>query len=230
MTLVVGLKAKGGIVVGADSRGTIGDPRGLTAINDSQQKLFQIGKCGVALSGASEMGASLLDQFRNEKIEKEKNVDVVAQRIAKVAADQFAGWFRDIPPERRSGVVMIVAGHRNKPGQSSEAMMYLLNSQSNFAPQLCGNTMMAGVPQYAVYLVHRYYDSGITLQKAQALADYLIVETASQDPKVGGPVRMAVIRPSGYKELTENQVQRVHKKNDALNLRLKQFFVPGRKK
>ncbi len=89
------------------------------------------------------------------------------------------------------------------------------------------NTMMAGVPQYAVYLVHRYYNPDISINKAQALAEYLITETASQDPKVGGPVRIAVVKPRKYSELTESQVVSVHKKNESFNERLRKFFVGG---
>ncbi len=37
MTLIVAMKSKDAIILGADSRGTIGDPRGLTAINDTYQ-------------------------------------------------------------------------------------------------------------------------------------------------------------------------------------------------
>jgi Resolvase, N terminal domain len=44
MTLILGLRGKDGVVLAADSRGTIGDPRGLTAIDDTQTKLFQLGK------------------------------------------------------------------------------------------------------------------------------------------------------------------------------------------
>lgn len=229
MTLIVGLKAKGGIVFATDSRGTIGDPRGLTAINDNQDKLFRLGKCGLALSGASEMGRALLDEYRKAGVDAATQIDEMASLVASKSADLFKNWFRDIAPERRLGVVMILAGYRQSQGQPAEPMMYLLNSQSNFAPQLCSDTMMAGIPQYAVYLVHRYYSPDMTLAKAQALSEYLIVETASQDPKVGGPVRMAVVKPSGYRALTESQVISIHNKNDALNQRLKQFFVGGRR-
>ena len=52
--------------------------------------------------------------------------------------------------------------------------------------------MMVGVPQYAIYLSHRYYDPNISSDKAAALAEYLISETASQDPKVGGPIKNPV--------------------------------------
>jgi hypothetical protein len=38
MTLLVALKGTDGLALAADSRGTFGDPRGVTAQNDSQQK------------------------------------------------------------------------------------------------------------------------------------------------------------------------------------------------
>jgi ATP-dependent protease HslVU (ClpYQ) peptidase subunit len=62
MTLAVAIKAQDAIIVAADSRGTIGDPRGLTAVND-KQKIFQFGACALAISGAAEMSFALLDEI-----------------------------------------------------------------------------------------------------------------------------------------------------------------------
>jgi 20S proteasome alpha/beta subunit len=87
--------------------------------------------------------------------------------------------------------------------------------------------MMAGVPQYAVCLFHRYYDRNITLERARALAEYLIAETASQDPKVGGPIRIAEVTPSGYRQLTDDEVALVSSANAALNQNLRSFFLTG---
>ena len=39
MTLIVAMKTSESIIMAADSRGMMGDPRGLTAINDNQTKL-----------------------------------------------------------------------------------------------------------------------------------------------------------------------------------------------
>src|SRR5436190_20947787 len=80
--------------------------------------------------------------------------------------------------------------------------------QPVIAPQLAGAyPMMIGVPQYAVYLSHRYYDPTISGDKAAALAEYLISETASQDPKVGGPIKIAKISPEhGYQQLSDAEV------------------------
>jgi 20S proteasome alpha/beta subunit len=66
------------------------------------------------------------------------------------------------------------------------------------------------------------------LDKAKAFAEYLISETASQDPKVGGPIRIAEITPKdGYKELTRNEVTNINKSNQELNQQLRQFFLEG---
>jgi hypothetical protein len=103
----------------------------------------------------------------------------------------------------------------------------MLNSQTNFAPGLAPEMMMAGVPQYAVYLFHRYYDRNITLDRARALAEYLIAETASQDPKVGGPIRIAEVTPGLYRQLTDDEVNAVSAQNAALNQHLRSFFLTG---
>jgi 20S proteasome alpha/beta subunit len=85
--------------------------------------------------------------------------------------------------------------------------------------------MMAGVPQYAIYLSHRYYDPALSADNAAALAESLISETASQDPKVGGPIRVAKITSSGYQPLTDADIQQLHKRNEKLNRKLKRFFA-----
>ncbi|MEW6569394.1 MAG: hypothetical protein AB1449_14765 [Chloroflexota bacterium] len=229
MTLVVCLKASNGIVLAADSRGTIGDPRGLTAINDTQQKIFGLGKCGLALAGASEMGAALLDELKKNNVDASPNVDDAVKKVVELSATLFSQWFRDIPPPQRPPVLITIGGYRYPKGGLPLAMIYLLSSQMNFAPQLFDHgPCMSGVPQYAVYLAHRYYDPAIPLSKAKALAEYLIAETASQDPKVGGPIRIAEITAEGgYRQLTDAEVSGISKANEELNERLRQFFLEG---
>jgi len=228
MTLIVAMKAVDSIIMAADSRGTIGDPRGLTAINDTHVKLFPLGCCGLGVAGASEMGAVLLDELKRTNCGD--NIDSVVKEVVKHSADSFSGWFRDIPPSQRPGVLLTLTGYRFS-GTKPEAMIYLLNSQANFAPQLFSHMpCLSGVPQYAVYLVHRYYEPNISMDKAKALAEYLIAETASQDPKVGGPIHLSEITPEkGYRELSESEVKEIHQANSQLNARLKEFFFKGGK-
>lgn len=182
------------------------------------------------MAGASEMGAVLLDELHKREIDGVQNIDDALKLVLGNCAQLFAQWFQGIPPTQRPAVLFTLAGYRQINGADVAPMIYLLNSQMNFAPQLFDHApCMSGVPQYAVYLVHRYYDPSITLERAKALAEYLITETASQDPKVGGPVRMSEITPeTGYRQLGGNEIQSISRANEKLNTRLRQFFLQGR--
>lgn len=225
MTLIVGIKARDAVIVAADSRGTIGDPRGLTAVNDTQQKLYKFGKCALAVAGASEIASAVLDELKKNNVSP-SNIDEAVAAFGFVAqlCDQ---WFRNIAPDQRPGTMFMLGGYRpSANGTPATPMVYLLASNTHFAPQLAGDyPMMAGVPQYAIYLSHRYYDLQMSGKSAAALAEYLISETASQDPKVGGAIRIARVTASGYRELTDSQVTALRKRNDALNKKLKKFFA-----
>lgn len=230
MSLLICMKAEQTIIMAADSRGTIGDPRGLTAINDTYVKIFPLGRFGIGVVGASEMGNALLDELHKKNVANVTDLDQVIARIVDESAQCFNRWFGNISPPQRPGVLLTVAGHRMHPSMTPEPMIYMLVSQTNFAPQLFGHMpCMTGVPQYAVYLAHRYYDPSISVEQAKALAEYLIAETASQDPKVGGPIRIAEINvDTGYKELTKEEVERIHSANEQLNQNLRQFFLQRR--
>ncbi len=57
MTLLVALKGSDGLALAADSRGTFGDPRGITAQNDTMEKAFIVSPhVAVLLAGAGELG------------------------------------------------------------------------------------------------------------------------------------------------------------------------------
>jgi hypothetical protein len=223
MTLALAIKAVDAVVMAADSRGTIGDPRGLTAINDTQQKLFQFGTCGLVIAGASEMALVIIEHNLNNPADVDTAVAAFGQ-----AATWCDNWYRGITPDKRPSALFILAGYRpnSQNGGQATPLVYLLNSQVSFAPQLCSNyPMMIGVPQYAIYLSHRYYAPTITADKATALAEYLISETASQDPKVGGPVRIAKVTTAGYQALTEGEIEGLRRQNEKLNKKLKSFFA-----
>jgi 20S proteasome alpha/beta subunit len=227
MTLIVAMKADQAIILAADSRGMMGDPRGLTAINDNQIKLYSLGQCGFGLAGASEMGAALIDEYRKKGFDQPAAVDEVMNKISHESSELYKKWFGDIPTEKRQHVVLTLAGYRNP--KVPEPMIYVLDSGSNFAPMLMGAyPTLTGIPQYAVYLGHRYYDPSISSERAKALAEYLVNETASQETKVGGRIRMAIITPKdGYKELTEDEVKAISKENASLNEKLREFFLKG---
>ena len=84
--------------------------------------------------------------------------------------------------------------------------------------------MLTGVPQYAIYLLHRFYNRRMKVENLCALAAYLITETSTQDPKVGGRVFISKITPAGYSELTEAEVEGLNQSNEEQNQKLRRFF------
>lgn len=231
MTLIVTLQGIDGLVLAGDSRGTIGDPRGLTAINDSFTKLFRLSKyCGIGISGASELGATIIDtlnkQIGNGKLEY---TDDILKETRSLIRSNFDDWFNKFPVNERPAMNISVVGYTRNQDDSLIPRTFLLSSQLDFAPQLFPNgNCLHGVPQYAVYLMHRLYDSQMTVDSLSRLAAYLIAETATQDPKVGGPIRIAKITQNeGYLELDTKEVEEITKLNSEQNDKLKQFFFGG---
>ena len=79
---------------------------------------------------------------------------------------------------------------------------------------------------FPTYLVNRLYDMTATKEHVISLAEYIISETGTQDPKVGGPIGIAVISPdSGYRELDESEVADVRQKNQEEMHKLREHFA-----
>src|SRR5712691_7703618 len=100
MTLLVALKGRDGLVLAADSRGTFGDPRGVTAQNDSQQKAHILSKhVAVLAAGAGEVGA-LIIQHTRERVAAEgiDGVTPVLNALRETARNNYNEWFPSVPP------------------------------------------------------------------------------------------------------------------------------------
>jgi 20S proteasome alpha/beta subunit len=232
MTLNIALEGSDGLILATDSRGTIGDPRGLTAVNDIQKKLFKLTDySGITIAGSSELAATLIDKLMKQ-IQNTHSTDDIANLASNFMKQEYQSWFgvrqwvTTAPViDNRPFINFILAGY-NKTTGGGQPRIYLINSQMDFVSQLCpSGYMLAGIPQYATYLLHRFYDRRMTIKNLTSLAAYLITETATQDPKVGGPIRMAQITPGeGFKELEEAVITDVVKRNEEQNQKLRQFF------
>jgi 20S proteasome alpha/beta subunit len=65
MTLILCLKGIDGMVLASDSRGTFGDPKGVTAQNDTQKKVYRLTKfSGMLIAGSGEIGAMVHGETR----------------------------------------------------------------------------------------------------------------------------------------------------------------------
>jgi 20S proteasome alpha/beta subunit len=84
---------------------------------------------------------------------------------------------------------------------------------------------VAGVPQYALYLLNRLYEPDRGVDELTALAVYVITETASQDGKVGGPIKVVTFRAdTGCEALDEHAVLAVLDENRMRSQALRDSF------
>lgn len=236
MSLAVAIEAANGIVLAADSRATFGDPRGMTGANDTVQKIYRPNqRTAIALVGQAETGAALMQRIMATLIaQPAADVDLVAETIRTVSNQIFTQWFgppQFLPgpagpvPIPRPDVWFLLVGYdaNNRP----KILSLGSTPPFNFAPNLSTTGFAAaGIVPLAVYLLNRLYRRNLDLEIAKDLATYCIIETASQDGKVGGPVRLAVAVPQlDSTVLEDDEVQRVVTRADRHRETLRNSFL-----
>lgn len=239
MTLLVALKGSDGLVLAADSRGTFGDPRGITAQNDTQIKAHVVAPhSGVLIAGSGEVGSLLVHEFQTSYREGIDHPTTVTENLRNHARSRYAEWFPSVPPippiamvqagqiAARPDLVFIIGGIDPATGDSA---IYQLGSGTDFSPMLHNyGFAVAGVAQYALYLLNRLYQPDRSIDELVALAVYVITETASQDGKVGGSVSVIQITPGeGCVTLDGDAVQDVLDANEQRSENLRSSFYNG---
>lgn len=236
MTLGIGIEAIGGIVLASDSRATVGDPRALTANNDAAMKIFKpTPKVAIALAGDAGVGNMLMLHNITPALANNQNADVlvVAQTIQNTGRNYYlqsfgnANWLvangQPIATPRPE-ITYLLAGYM---GNNPKLLTLSSAPQVSFAPGLITAGFAAiGVAHYALYLLNRLYRRDISLDVAKDLAAYCIEETASQDGKVGGPLRMAIVRPNQDTEiLADEEIAKLGERVNAHREALRASFL-----
>jgi 20S proteasome alpha/beta subunit len=86
MSLAIAIQTRDGIVIASDSRGTFGDPRGVTGANDTIQKLYGLSKhAAIAVAGANEIGATLLNRLYSREMNLSSATELAAYCISETA-------------------------------------------------------------------------------------------------------------------------------------------------
>mgnify|MGYP001050156755 CR=1 FL=1 len=241
MTLILCLKGKDGMVLASDSRGTFGDPRGVTAQNDTQKKVYRLSKfSGMLIAGSGEIGAMvfsvLVDNMRQKQ---EAGVTEIMEIARKALKEKFDEWFSPkrfqlqpnpaIPVPSRPDLAVIIGGYDLLNGEPRVPRIYTLVSAYDFAPMLHDyGFALQGVGQYALYLLNRLYRADSPVPNLVPLASYVITETASQDGKVGGPIQIVTITSEGCKDLSGAEVAQVIQENEKRKDVLRDSFYGAR--
>jgi 20S proteasome alpha/beta subunit len=230
MTLVVALQASEAIVLAGDNRGTFGDPRGFMAVSDVRRKVFKLSDyCGVGIAGPPDLASNLLKNMEQQL--GSQNL-VYADDVTLFLRDSFRAqyndWFRQFPVVERPLMGVVICGYEQAfGGNGLVPRIYTISSEHDYATMLCDQGFcLLGLPLFPTYLVNRLYDMTATTEHVVSLAEYIIAETGTQDPKVGGPVSIAVITPdSGFRELDEAEVADIHQRNQEELGKFKEHFT-----
>jgi len=214
MTLTIALQGSNFVVLGCDSRGTFGDPRGAQAIIDVMIKTSILAPhVGVVMSGAGELGDALTEEFvtSHQNTGLDGATEVMRQFRAHLA-QKWNEYFATVPFEHRPPCIFTVGGLDPVNQVYATPVIYTLLSLFGFAPSLHRyGFACTGVPAYATYILNRRYERTASADVLAGLVAFAIRETASQDQRVGGPIRITIARPQGIEELNQTQIENLIK-------------------
>jgi 20S proteasome alpha/beta subunit len=238
VTLLVALRGSDGLVLAADSRGTFGDPRSVTAQNDAMKKAHVLSRRVALLqAGAGEVGALIVQEVAPQ-LSNDADVNTALQVLRDHVRRRYGEWFPSVaavpaPTLAQTGqvptrpdLIYLVAGFEPDTDVPGETKIFQIMSANDFSPMLHDyGFAVAGVAQYALYLLNRFFEPKRSVAELLPLAVYAITETASQDGKVGGPVNVITIRAEqGCEALTPAAVELIVSENSERSAALRSSF------
>lgn len=219
MTLNVSVAGKDFVVAGSDSRGTFGDVRIATATIDVMKKLHVVAPhVMVQVAGIAELGDNLVEEFivqqQTRKIDGVRNV---LNEFRLFIVGKWDSYFANVPFQNRPPLILSVVGLDEIEGKYVSPHIFTLMSQLGFAPGVhnYGFSVM-GVPLFANYILNRRYKNTLPLEELTWLVAYAISETASQDHRVGKPIKIAQILPDGITLLKPEDVETTLKSKEVI--------------
>lgn len=219
MTLVIGLKAKDGIVVASDSRASTE----ITA-NDKVQKIFQLGEhSAIGIAGDGGLAMYFLDQIK-PKLNHGTGITDLAEQIRTHGKLLFNDYFEHLDPKNRPSLQLLLVGYT----LDHKAEMYTLQSTDNFVPRkgVTGFECI-GIPYFADYLLNRLYESDIKTEAGVELCVLCIEETSSQHRGVGEANRVATFSNTNpFVQLTTPEIEILREKAKNFQIGQKSKFYP----
>jgi len=219
MTLVIGMKAKDGVIIASDSRAS----STLTS-NDTVQKIFKLGEhSAIGIAGDGGLAMYFLDQIK-DGLNHGTGISDLAEQVRTIGKKKFDDFFEHLTPDKRPSLSLLLIGYTKE----NKSEMYTLSSTDNFVPRkgVTGFECI-GIPYIADYLLNRLYESDIKTESGEELCALCINETSSQDRSVGGPTRIATFSESKtFKELTQTEIEGLRQKAEDFQINRKSRFYP----
>ncbi|MBX5321833.1 MAG: hypothetical protein ACQXXG_08815 [Candidatus Bathyarchaeia archaeon] len=200
MTLIIVAQGKNFVVVGADSKGMLGDLRGPIVVGSNRyQKVTVVSEhVAIAVYGEAEFGEYLLHQFQTTGVSK--GVDGSTEMMEKLSSfcrDKWKEWFKEVQPQRYPAIGFLIAGLDKGPnGQYDAPMIYSVESAYSFVPAFHKHGFTCrGIIPLATYILTEEYQEDMSVDDLCSLIESTISRVARTDPRIGLPVRIALVTP-----------------------------------
>jgi hypothetical protein len=164
VTIIVGIATPDGIVLGSDSRTTRSDGERHRILSDSAQKVFAVGRFGVATSGLAFIGndtiAGVMDRFLAHLPDgSAPSVDAFADSLGAFFDARFSEWLESMdetwdPDKHGPAVQFLVAGYDDEGVGHIHEVMIPGPERGAFSPDtIGGGTMWRGQTDVIVRLI-----------------------------------------------------------------------------
>ena len=198
-TLVIAVQGREFIVLGADSKGMLGDLGGPIVIGSTRARKITLlsNHVGVATYGVGEFGENLLLQYQNARRKDLDGVTTIVEELRTFCRDKWSEWFRDIDVQARPPLGLMIAGlDKDQNEEYSVPRIYSIESMLNFAPALHPyGYACRGIPALATFIMDKKYREDMSVDELCDLVESTITRIAQTDPRIGIPVRVALITP-----------------------------------
>jgi len=218
MTLALALQGSNGLVLGTDSRVTSvqvdasGQPQEVT--RDTSEKFLQVNRdIGVLTYGLAEPGYSgishLVEEAKRQRFPSFQDIESAAQGIFQ---NEFNNWVsaQQQPQVARQRVVgFVLAGYDSI--HTNQFKVTSFQSTHDFqAAEVVTPTFLAAQFHVAQYLIVKLYYSEMMVDQLKELAVFLMLETMSVEPTVGGPIQAATVTlRNGFQRVSEDEIDQL---------------------
>jgi len=194
-TLVVAAQGNDFVVLGSDSLGMLGNLGGPIVVGSNRSRKITIlsNHVAVAIFGAAEFGETLLNQFRASG----DGVTNVLEEFRIFCREKWNEWFSGVDIKNQPLVGFMIAGlDQSESGEYDMPKKYSIVSSLNFAPALHTYPCACrGIPSLATFILNESYREEMSVDELCELVNSTISKVAQTDPRIGLPVRIALITP-----------------------------------
>lgn len=224
MTLAFALRGSNGLVLGADSRMS-----GPTGTADTSTKFLQVNReIGVLTYGLAEAGYTainrLVDQvnaysdFTGQSNQKIVHWSDIVKEAAKIFKDTFNEKFSEIKKQieeikindPRLSTGFILGGYDANESNQFKIVHF---SSPDFKLEERAD-IIAAQWHVSQYLVNHFYYPEMDISQLKRLAAFMLIETETVSPSVGGQLKLATVTlQGGFQQLNEKDIQQLISEN-----------------